>query len=277
MMKQWSNVEEKFLHSPYRKTDWKLSKKIKIVAVTVIILAFFEHLLYLANSAFNIYQDVVKNNLTVDEPLNHFLKSQFGYIYLDVPFSVPLGVFNEIMNMSFTFGWNYMELFVMMISLGLSTRFKQINERLKNFKEKILSEQQWSKIREDYSSLCNLVAIIDFDLRYLILLSNLNNVYFICFQLLNIFEKLPYVINTIYFWFSLIYLASRTFVAQFLAASIHESAKFPIQIISSIPHEGWCNEMQRFADQARAQDVALSGMKFFNLTRKSILSVIIFL
>jgi gustatory receptor len=58
-----------------------------------------------------------------------------------------------------------------------------------------------------------------------------------------------------------------------MAASIHEASKFPIQIISSIPPEGWCNEMQRFMDQARAQDIALSGMKFFYLTRKTILSV----
>jgi len=71
----------------------------------------------------------------------------------------------------------------------------------------------------------------------------------------------------------LIYLFLRTIIAQFLAANIHDSSKYPIEVIKSIPLEGWCVEMQRISDEARSQTIALSGMKFFYLTRKSILGV----
>lgn len=45
----------------------------------------------------------------------------------------------------------------------------------------------WISIRSDYVLLCELVERVDHELRFLILLSNLNNLYFICFQLLNIY------------------------------------------------------------------------------------------
>lgn len=49
------------------------------------------------------------------------------------------------------------------------------------------SETTWISIRSDYVLLCELVERVDHELRFLILLSNLNNLYFICFQLLNIY------------------------------------------------------------------------------------------
>lgn len=87
------------------------------------------------------------------------------------------------------------------------------------------------------------------------------------------FRKLPYTINVIYFWCSFLYLLGRTIITQFIASEIYTSSKYPIEIIKSIPQEGWCIEMQRIMDEARSQTIALSGMKFFYLTRKTILTV----
>lgn len=137
MMTQWASVEERFLCPPYRYHFLKLSLKIKLIAFAVIALAFFEHLLYLINSVYNYYQHVVTRNITVFEFLEYFLRKQMGFVYNYIPFSVPFGILNEVMNTTFTFGWNYMELFVMMISLGLSTRFKQINAVLRTFRGEV--------------------------------------------------------------------------------------------------------------------------------------------
>lgn len=81
------------------------------------------------------------------------------------------------------------------------------------------------------------------------------------------------MINVIYFWCSFLYLLGRTLAAQFMAASIFEASKYPVKVIKSIPPEGWCVEMQRLMDEARSQTIALSGWKFFYLTRSTILAV----
>lgn len=119
------------------------------------------------------------------------------------------------------------------------------------------------EVRRHYVLICELLEIVDHDLRYLILLSNLNNLYFICFQLLNIYEyvyifnnlnssnktilifcsTLPFLINYVYFWYSLVYLFGRTIIAQFIAANIYDSSLKPLKLFQSIPCEGFCIEV----------------------------------
>jgi gustatory receptor len=53
-----------------------------------------------------------------------------------------------------------------------------------------------------------------------------------------------------------------------LASSIFEKSRKPLRIIRSVPNEGWCQEIERFADQIKIEVNALSGMNFFYLTRK---------
>lgn len=137
IMRMWKKVDDNFTRHPYKKYNRKLSTKIRISAIVIITLSFLEHLLFLSNEAFNKYVDVKLKGIQVENPIEYFLKIQFGFIYANLPFSLPIGLFNEIMNMTFTFGWNYMELFVIMISLGLSTRFHQINQRIDKFRGKV--------------------------------------------------------------------------------------------------------------------------------------------
>jgi len=137
-MKKWTKNEKHFIQSPYESYKLKLSTKIQLTAVIIIILAFIEHALYLVNSGYNQYNYVKSENLTIDDPVEYFLKHQFGFLFNHVPFSIPFGIFNELANMTFTFGWNYMELFVMLVSLGLHTRFQQINHRIGKFCGKVI-------------------------------------------------------------------------------------------------------------------------------------------
>lgn len=204
-MKFWREKEMRFLCHPYKVHHFRLSLKIRFTAAILILLALTEHGLFLGNSAYNQYKSVEKCNRTID--LSYFLENQFPFIFGRIKFNLALGLFVEIMNLSYTFGWNYMELFTMMVSIGLFTRFGQINDRLDAVKGKVsfafwmikeivwkdsslqvLSEKFWSEIRTDYVILCELMERVDYELRFLILLSNLNNLYFICFQLLNIYE-----------------------------------------------------------------------------------------
>lgn len=129
--------EKNFLQAPYKSIRWKLSHKIDFIASIVILMAFTEHALFLSNSAFNQYNNVQANNVTVDDVLSYFLEHQFGFIFEQIPFWLPYGILVELMNLSFTFGWNYMEIFVMIVSIGLVTRFQQINDRVENFRGKV--------------------------------------------------------------------------------------------------------------------------------------------
>lgn len=102
------------------------------------------------------------------------------------------------------------------------------------------------------------------------------------------------MVNYIYFWYSLVCLISRTIGVFLSAAAINEASKKPGQFIKSIQSSEWsaevvhtliiphtfgsikynlCLQVERFADQINGDIIALSGMKFFYLTRKVLLTV----
>lgn len=87
------------------------------------------------------------------------------------------------------------------------------------------------------------------------------------------YSKLPYLINSIYFWYSLLYLIGRTCVVFLCAGSIHDVSRRPLKYIQTVPTCEWCIELERFAEQVRAEKIALSGMRIFFMTRKLLFGV----
>lgn len=82
-----------------------------------------------------------------------------------------------------------MDLFIMMISKGLAYRFEQISVRIRKLEhEEQVLESTFIEIREHYVRMCELLERVDNVLSSIILLSCVNNLYFVCCQLLNIFK-----------------------------------------------------------------------------------------
>lgn len=77
----------------------------------------------------------------------------------------------------------------------------------------------------------------------------------------------------IYFWYSLIFLIIRTFAVSLLAAAINDESQKPIEVLRKVPSHLWNVETKRFFSDIMCKSIALSGMNFFFLTRKLILSV----
>lgn len=89
----------------------------------------------------------------------------------------------------------------------------------------------------------------------------------------SIFSNHVFLIETIYFYFSMAFLMCRTSALFLLASSIFENSKKPLKIFRSIPNEGWCQEIERFSEQIKSETNSLTGMNFFNITRKALLGL----
>lgn len=79
--------------------------------------------------------------------------------------------------------------------------------------------------------------------------------------------------DIIYFWYSFIFLLSRTVVFSLLTAAVHDESKKPVNVLRDVPSKTWCSEVERFIEEVVCSTIALSGMRFFFMTRKLILSV----
>lgn len=77
----------------------------------------------------------------------------------------------------------------------------------------------------------------------------------------------------LYFWFSIVFQILRAIAVSLSAAYIHDESKEAINILYTVPSHSWNAETKRFFDEVNSSTIALTGMKFFFLTRKMILSV----
>lgn len=59
-------------------------------------------------------------------------------------------------------------------------------------------------------------------------------------------SKLPYAINYVYFWYSLLYLIGRTICMFLCASAINDASRRPNEFIRRIRTTGWCTEVSRF-------------------------------
>lgn len=97
------------------------------------------------------------------------------------------------------------------------------------------------------------------------------------------------LLDAIYFWFSFISLVARTFAMTITAANLHLETKRPLKAFKSLGK--WCDEVRfavashavqftnsisqvkRFNGEVSSDMVALTGLRFFFITRKLMLSV----
>lgn len=84
-------------------------------------------------------------------------------------------------------------------------------------------------------------------------------------------RPMPSIPHAVYFWFSLIFLISRTLALSLYSSRIYDESQKPLDVLRAVPN--WCVEVQRFGEHVVNDTVALTGMRFFFLTRKLILTV----
>lgn len=78
------------------------------------------------------------------------------------------------------FSWNYVDFFIIIISLGLSTRFNQLNERLRRARKFEMDHKFWLSIRLHYTNLVELLTFIDEKISLLVILSMSHNLFLVC-------------------------------------------------------------------------------------------------
>lgn len=72
------------------------------------------------------------------DPIQDFFRAEQSQIFAFTSYT-PLKAFvGKCINVITTFLWSYMDLFVMLVSVGLAERFRQINENLFKFKGQVL-------------------------------------------------------------------------------------------------------------------------------------------
>ncbi|KAK3912602.1 Gustatory receptor for sugar taste 64f [Frankliniella fusca] len=264
----WARIEHDMRTYGYPR---HLGRKVKIMTAVVLLLATVEHLLAVMTAVYTSWPCYKSGG--IPGLVRGYSINNFAMVLQVTEYAPWKAAFVFLLNLVATFSWNYTDLFIMLLSVSLAQRFKQLNHRLRALKGKNLPSGVWRQLRETYNSLACLTRTVDEAVNNIVLLSFASNLYFICVQLLQGMKLILDVYPYVYFFFSFGYLLLRTCVVSLYAASIHDESKEPRRVLYSVPSESFCTEVRRFLAQVTTDDVALTGCNFFSVTRSLMLTV----
>ncbi|KAF7995274.1 hypothetical protein HCN44_004746 [Aphidius gifuensis] len=170
--------------------------------------------------------------------------------------------------------WNFTDIFIVIVATGLAERYNHLNESVINsLGKRGYDAINWHQCRKKYALLSSLVKETDNALSPLILLSYFTNLYFIFIQLFNgIFINTNEDLAYVYYFMSFILVVGRTLAVTLSAARIHNQSTIILPKIYCCLSRTL--ETDRLHFQLTTDEVTLTGMKFFSITRKFMLALV---
>ncbi|KAF7996931.1 hypothetical protein HCN44_002577 [Aphidius gifuensis] len=240
---KWDDMEKKLNKS--NQDPPKLSRKFNTISLIMLIMFIIEHTWWSINTQTPKENDKFCDALWVD--VNSSNKFSIG---LEEYFLLISGIYPAYI-------WNFTDIFIILVTFNNH-------------------ENYWNQLRINYSILSNLVKETDNVLSPLIFLSIGHNFFFICLQLfIGVSDSNESDIVKIYRPFSFVFIVMRTIGVLFSAAKINDHSKNILPIIYQCPRSKYNNETKRLLEQLTCDEVALTGMNFFSITRQFMLTSLI--
>ncbi|KAH8297670.1 hypothetical protein KR054_005206 [Drosophila jambulina] len=266
---EWQLVEAKLPPLKSVKERRALSQHIKWITIVATTCSLVEHMMSMLSMGYY----VNSCPKIPGHPVDSFLYLNFSSVFYFVDYTYFLGLLGKVINILSTFAWNFNDIFVMAVSVALAARFRQLNDYMMRGARLPTTVDHWMQCRVNFRNLCKLCEVVDDGISTITMLCFTNNLYFICGKILKSMQTKPSVSHTLYFWFSLSYLLGRTLILSLYSSSINDESKRPLLIFRLVPREYWCDELKRFSEEVHLDNVALTGLKFFRLTRGVVISV----
>ncbi|XP_069700808.1 uncharacterized protein [Periplaneta americana] len=293
---QWEALEQSQKHYGY---PCKLKHKIQIATTLVLIGALVEHCL----SHHNILRWAALCSSSIRGLFRRYFTNVHKQMFAVVHYNIPLAAVNSILNIIATFTWNFTDLFIMLISVALAERFRLLNQHLDSTRGKygtellkcaqlyyfhsvlltslisisfyqVLPESYWHRRREEYNSLSTLTKKVDFCVSKIVLVSFTSNLYFICRQLLSSITPLGNIYERTYFYWSFGFVLFRTLMVSLTASRIFEESQHPREALFAVPSESYSKEVSRLLQQVTTDNIVITGMNFFSVTRTMLLTLV---
>lgn len=180
IMLYWWQQEKAFLILPYENNFKVFVRKIKLITLCFFAFGFGEHIFYCSQVLYRNYKEIQLCNSTVTDLFEYtYLKNKY-YLAIIIPYHPIALIIAQWANLILTISWSFIDIFIVMISVGITIRYEQINQLLTSVQGKDMPEHFWIKIRGDYLQLNDLVRFVDQKIGSIIFLSCSNNLYFIC-------------------------------------------------------------------------------------------------
>ncbi|XP_041766264.1 gustatory receptor for sugar taste 64e-like [Anopheles merus] len=244
------------------------ARQVGLVATVLLTSGLIEHVLSKPAGLHRAYRCPIPNLLEA-----HY-KQAFPEMFSFVPYNPYVGFLAQTITSLLTVYWNYVDLFLISVSVGLRTNLAQVNDVIASSEKLYHRGIFWKDQCTHYRRVLGLIRHVNNHIGVFIVISYASNLFFICVQLVNVFQQNSSFIVTSYFWYSLFHLIGRIVAVSLYGSAIHDEYCRTRALFYNLPDGyGYTDEVQRFHRQVEHDSVALNGYGFFYLTRKLILKI----
>ncbi|KAM8709835.1 hypothetical protein ACLKA7_016612 [Drosophila subpalustris] len=273
LIRQTARCELVFLQPGYDcRYGRQFGRRVRLWGVCLLVAALCEHSTYVGSAIYSNYQQIHECKLDVDFWLNYFQRER-QELFSVFHFSLVQALFIEWTTLAMTFVWNFVDIFLILISRSLQLRAQQMHWRIRQHAGQRMSNEFWEQLRYDLLDFSDLLKLYDKELSGLVILACAHNMYFVCVQVYHSFKTRGSYMDELYFWFSLFYVITRICNMMFAASAIPQEAKEISYTLFEIPTEYWCLELKRIHEIMLTNSFALSGKGYFLLTRRLIFAM----
>nr|APZ81512.1 gustatory receptor 3 [Adelphocoris lineolatus] len=258
LMGKWAAVEDSMAGLP----TVNVSRSIQILTAYVVCASMCEHTMA-----------ILYNRSPCIISLETYYKECFRHVFSFTKYALWKGILASLLGFYMVSAWNFTDLFLMTLSIALSSRFKQFNLELESIMHLDMDAKYWMKMRGIYNKLALLTKLVDANVSTLIWISFINNLFFVCLQLLHTTDPFQSIPKMIYSIISFSHLVFRACAVCMTAADVYHSSKAPMAILFSVPSSSYNIEVQRMTLQVSMENLSLSGCRFFFITRTLMLTV----
>ncbi|KAJ9600355.1 hypothetical protein L9F63_009352, partial [Diploptera punctata] len=272
LVSRWEQTEMNLAHYGYPRHQ---HRKFNLITSAFLFVSFLEHvcshLRVLRLAILCSIEDKMDGICT-------FFFNSFPHVYDYISCSLWNGIVIFYINMLCAFGWTYIDLFIILISIALADRFKQINKCLEAVNGKHSNMLKLWKRYEEQSVIisCSKLRIETMVSKNIILLyQNKLLLILICRHLLNNLHPPENSGQLLYVSLSFGYMIVRIVAVSICAARINEESNRPKTILYSVPDGGYTADVERLLQQVTTDNVVLTGLNFFSVTRTLLVTLTI--
>lgn len=111
-----------------------MKKRIRTASFILLLLALLEHLTAWLSFLYDRLTQMEKCDWEIGSMFFYLATTHLSQIYAELPITIFTVLWAEYMNISFTFVWNFIDIFIIIVSIGVAAQFEKINKRLEFFR-----------------------------------------------------------------------------------------------------------------------------------------------
>lgn len=178
IMKFWLQMEKPFLFPPYKPVN--LARKIRVIGIIFFVFFLIEHLTFIVMESQHVKLQMISCNFTGKVPfLQVYLYRERPHLLRVVPFAWRIFPIFQFTITCLAFSWNFVDFFIIILAIGLTTRFNQLNIRLVSTPIHQMDNEFWKDIRLHFTNLIDLLDYVNGLIPFLLLLSMSHNIFLV--------------------------------------------------------------------------------------------------